>query len=428
VYGDALPVPHAVFLNSTMCHALDLDDVHLPASLHITSLLMPVVLGVGERVRASGVAVMDAFIVGIEVAGRVGREHQRFRTGIGFLPSSVVGGFGATFAACRLLGLDASQTVNAFGIFYAHASGNRQSLFELTLAKRIQPAIAAQAAVWAALLAARGFTGPEEVFEGEAGLFRIYGADGTPSAERILAARESYEVEWTTVKRFPTCGANHPAIQAALDLAQEHRFTADEIETVSLYLGEGGNALVGRPFQIRGEPQVAAQFCGTYAVAVALLRGRVGISEISNDRILHDEDIKDVAQRMKIVTHWDFTRQDRPEYEGYPDNFATPQVVRVTLTGGRSFTAERTFGSVFHPGHTDTQEVISKFHRSTGSTRICNESRSREIAEGILHLREVENVADFVRQLLVVDDGPWTRASEKDEPAERVVGQHTRRR
>jgi 2-methylcitrate dehydratase PrpD len=174
--GMKVPAPAATFANSVQLHAMDFDDYHGPSDSHVTSVLVPTVLAMGEVHDASGKETLAALILGAEVIGRLGRAYTSRRTQRGFLPTSIIGGFGATAAACRLHGCSVEQTVNAMGIWYAHCSGNRQALFDRTLTKRIQPGIAAQAGVFASYLARTGFTGPKRIIGGqEASLTRIYG-------------------------------------------------------------------------------------------------------------------------------------------------------------------------------------------------------------------------------------------------------------
>ena len=122
VFGTKLPVPSAAFLNSVMAHALDYDDLHDPSALHISSVVFPVVLAVGVMTGANGKDLLVAMTLGIEAACRIGMPYNRRRAGNqgrGFLPTSVIGGFGAAWAACRLLGHTVDQAVNAAGINYA---------------------------------------------------------------------------------------------------------------------------------------------------------------------------------------------------------------------------------------------------------------------------------------------------------------------
>ena len=117
-----LPMPNAAFTNSVMIHALDFDDIYMPGVLHITSVIVPAMLAAGEAAAATGRRALAAMILGIETAARIGvAERNRRRSG-GFLPTSLVGGFGAVITAASLLGLTQDQTVHALGINYAQAA------------------------------------------------------------------------------------------------------------------------------------------------------------------------------------------------------------------------------------------------------------------------------------------------------------------
>jgi 2-methylcitrate dehydratase PrpD len=404
VYGGRYPAPNAAFVNSSMIHALDPDDVHMPAILHIMSSVLPVTFAVGEMMRATGKDMMAAMVLGIEVAARIGIEHLRYRKHEGFLPASVDGGFGATASACRLLKLNRDQSVHAFGIFYAHASGNRQALFELTLTKRIQPAIAAKAALWAALLARKGITGPELAFEGDAGLFRIYGngMDAIPKEENFLGDRGFFEIERTGIKKFPTCGAHHGAIQAALDLAVDNDLKPDQIDHVEYYIGEGGNKLVGRPFRIGSQPQVSAQFCAPYAIALALVRRKVSVANISDEKIQNDRETMDVAERTKILTHWNFDPNLNKEYEGYPPFFGRPQMVRVITKDGKEMMRTRNQGDVLHPDHMHWDDVVEKFRVCAASSRIWPSDKTETIIDAVKNFEAVTDASDFIESCLIL--------------------------
>ena len=125
--GGRAPAEQAAFFNSLLVHALDYDDIYAMASLHVCSVLVPCCLAAGEQAGASGREVLDAMVIGAEVACLLGAACGGRRTGQGFLPTTVEGGFGAVAAASRLYGLTATQTVHAMGLYYAQAAGNRQA-------------------------------------------------------------------------------------------------------------------------------------------------------------------------------------------------------------------------------------------------------------------------------------------------------------
>ena len=193
-HGGKVPGPAATFANSVQTHALDLDDFHSPSITHITSVIVPAAFAMGERNGASGKETLASIVLGIEVAGRLGRACHGLHAHQGFLPTSVMGGFGATAAACRLQGCTVDETVNAMGIWYAHCSGNRQALYDRTLTKRIQSAIAARASVFASYLADKGLPGPKRIIAGQpASLVPIYGLT-VPADNAILWAGDRSDV------------------------------------------------------------------------------------------------------------------------------------------------------------------------------------------------------------------------------------------
>jgi 2-methylcitrate dehydratase PrpD len=395
VFGDRLPGPAATFVNSTLAHALDLDDVHLPSITHITCVVVPVALAVGEAVGASGKETLAAIAMGVEVAARLAVPEKRRLKG-GFLPSSVLGGFGATAAACRLKGCTVDQTVNALGIFYAHASGNRQALLDHTLTKRIQPAIAARAGVFAAHLAQRGVTGPGRVVEGEAGLFGIYGVEKgeIPTAADVAGKRAFWEIERVSFKKFASCGASHPIIQGAIDLANEHGLKAEDIAGIELF-GVGVNSgMVGVPWDPRHPiPHVMAQFCAPYEVASAIQNRRMGPAEITNEKIRADEAVSDLAARVELKN----PKQFGGEYPG-------GQTIRIRTRDGRSLVASRDRDHVLRPDLFGDEALIGKFMENAAFSALCPPARANAIRSAVWELDACDDIARFVRGHLIFQE------------------------
>jgi len=175
--GRRLALPSAAFCNSAMTHAMDFDN-NSNADIHILSIVVPVAFACAEDESKDGRDCLAAIILGVEAATRIAKPYLKAkRRHSYFLTTSLVGGWGGVAAAARLLGLSTEQTVHAMGIYYAHTCGNRQALLERALTKRMQPAIAAKAALYSVLLAQTGFTGPEQTFEGAGGFYRSYTLD-----------------------------------------------------------------------------------------------------------------------------------------------------------------------------------------------------------------------------------------------------------
>jgi 2-methylcitrate dehydratase PrpD len=400
VHGDQLPMAEAAFVNSGMVHALDYDDVFLPASLHLMSSIFPTALAVAESVRCSGREFLAALILGVEVAARLGRACRTVYSGVqaaGFLQSTIIGGFGTTAAACRLLRLTTDQTVSAMGVYYAQNSGNRQALYDKTLTKRLQPAFAARNALWAADLARRGITGPNEAIEGDAGLVRLYYNSQSDIDPDILNGfSDRWEIENVSVKQFCSCGACHPVARAALNLAVEEDIASDDIAELAIYVGEGGNRLVGMPFEVGTDPQVNAQFCSTYSAAVGVLRRRAGLAEFTSERVREDGEVANLAERTTILTH----RDDVPPVDPIPPGAnawaARPHGVFVTTHDGRTLQRWCSPYRVLAPDAMNWDSVVEKFKECVVFSGICQPERTQGVIEAVLELADASDLATLV--------------------------------
>ena len=393
-HGGKVPGPAATFANSVQTHALDLDDVHMPSVTHITSIIVPVAIAMGELNNASGRQTLAAVILGIEVAGRLGRAGKARLAHGGFLPTSLYGGFGATAAACRLQGCSVEQTVNAMGIWYAHCSGNRQALYDRTLTKRIQPAIAARAGVFASYLARKGFTGPHRVVgQQPASLTQIYGYRRNakpPTVAEVMAPLDCYEVQLLSYKHYASCGASHMAIESARRLAEEHNLKPGDIETIEIF-GVGVNSgMTGVPWRDSRNPHVLAQFCAPYEIASVIKNRRFGAAEITNQRIAQDKDVDALARRAKLC-HWKQWGGPKP----------AQQAVRILLKDGRKLQAWCEHDEVIHPDANPYEKLVEKFKENVVFSGLVNEKQAGELVTAIEGLDKVGAIADFVQQRLV---------------------------
>jgi len=389
IYGDKFPAPNAAFANSAMAHALDFDEVHKPAALHIMVSVLPAALAAAETAKASGKNLLASVVMGVEVAGRLGvpflkRKPKGGYDSLGFLPSTVVGGFGTTAAVCRLWGMSVEQTVDAMGIYYAQASGNRQALFDKTLTKRLQPAFAARDALWAASLARRGVTGPIEAIEGRAGLYRIFRNVDPCTADELTEPHDFFQIERHWIKQYPVCGGT--MIHAAVTLGRERRFKADEIERIEIYLGGAKKGLTTGPFVLGRTPQPCAQFNAAYHAALGVLRGDADVERFTDEQIRRDMEVARLAERVAL----------RTEMAGKPPRRC--EGVKVVMKDGRTFTRFARVEEISVPMPLD--RVIEKFHRLAEFSGICPRDRADAIKDSILSLDAVADVNAFVQNVV----------------------------
>ena len=393
--GRKLALPSAVLCNAAMIHALDFDNNYPAADIHILCIVVPVAFACAEETGADGRDCLAAMILGVEAASRIAKPYMRAsRSHEYFLTTSLVGGWGGVATAARLLGLSAEQTVHAMGIYYAQTCGNRQALLERALTKRIQPAIAAKAAVYSVLLAERGITGPEHTFEGPGGFFRCYTQD-PPPAEKDFVVPSLGAIEELTVKHFPTCGIHHANIASAIRLKREHGFACDEIERAEFYLREGGQTLVSMPFIPGSVPQVAAQFCAPYAIALALSRGEVAIRDFNTSRILADRETADLARRTK-----EHTRFADMGLRHYPHPKPGCRYTKVILRDGRVLEHESPSAPLNDPASMGLDQIREKFRQCVGMYGEVDPAAADAMADAILAIESAAPVSDLIASIL----------------------------
>ncbi len=212
------------------------------------------------------------------------------------------GVFGATAAAAKLLDLDEEATAHALGLAFAQASGTHQALVEKSVVKRMLSGLAARAGVFAAHAAKNGITAPREVFEGKHGFYALYGEGETRTLLDGLGER--YVTIQTVTNKYPSCTANHVAIDAALRLADEHNLKDEDIDAITITVSPFMDGLVGGKFDVGSNPQVAAQFSVQYSIACAIQRRELGIAEIQPD-VIPDPVINALVKKIKVVVESD---------------------------------------------------------------------------------------------------------------------------
>jgi 2-methylcitrate dehydratase PrpD len=402
LYGARAPAPNAAFANSAMIHALDYDDVYMPpGALHLTSMMVPAMLAGAEMSGATGREALAAMIMGFEIAGRLGIVECEYRRSAAFLPSSIDGGFGAVVTMARLLGLTPDQCADAMGINYAQAAGNRQALHDMTLTKRIQPALAVRSALWAVALARRGVTGPRRALEGESGFFKTYLNGEIPDAEEFTRPKDWFEVENTAIKRYTSCGAGHPCQEAAEILAREEDLQPADIDRVEIFPRDMKDGIVGQPFEIGRNPQVDAQFSAAYAVAFALLRGTPRIEDFTDEAVRAHTDVAELAKQVGFAE----TPDEIPEIlmDAPPDYlpYATRSYgVIVHTRDGRRLVRARCPAQTFEALSVTFDDVVPKYRACAAYSGVCDQDRSEAILEAVRTLDSapsIDGLLDLLR-------------------------------
>lgn len=297
-----LPLRDAALINGILIHGLDFDDTHSGGVIHATSSVLPTVLAVGAQRHASGRDMLAAYVLGVEVAARLGAVAKGAFHQVGFHPTGLIGAFACTLAAGRLMGLGEKQLVMAQGITLSAASGSLEFLEDGAWNKRFHPGWAANAGMTAAALAQQGFVGAKRTYEGRFGLYQSHLQAHFDPANLALATAglgETWELLQVAVKPYPACHFVHACIDAAVALVREQKLESGAVERVRALVPSEVVKTVCEPVANKRRPANSydAQFSIPYAVAAALQRGRFTLDELEDDA-LGDNHILALADRV----------------------------------------------------------------------------------------------------------------------------------
>src|ERR1043166_3277636 len=260
----------AALYNGALAHGNDYDDTHSVALMHASAVVMPTVLAIGERLKASGAEVITAAIAAYETALRIGMSVSSAFHARGFHTTSVCGIFAAAIGAGKLLRLDAQQIAHAIGIAGSQASGSLEFLSDGAWTKRMHPGWAAHAGIIAAQLAGNGFTGPATALEGRFGLFASYAGRPAPDESKLTAGLGgTWEILNMDFKPYPCGHISHPYMDCARQLRSQHNLSPGDIAAVELRVPSGAVPIVCEPLADKLKPasSYAACFSAPYRVA-----------------------------------------------------------------------------------------------------------------------------------------------------------------
>ncbi|MGP7884533.1 MmgE/PrpD family protein, partial [Raoultella planticola] len=280
-------------------HTLDFDDFHADFRGHPSTVILPALLALAaERADIDGDRFLDAYVIGVEAAGRLGLAAGPRHYTLGFHSTATLGTIAAAAACARFVGAGARDTAVILGIAATQASGLRAQFG--SEAKPLHAGLAAQAAVSATLLALSGFNGQaDKVLDA----FLTACCAGAQQTEKLIAG---WGAPWRIVhpglefKPWPTCGGTHGAADAARAIRQAWLLRGkniaglqQELERVEVSFPPGGDIAASVRQPTNG---IEARFSLEYVIAASLLRETLLLADFSQGAL--DEEIAALAQTV----------------------------------------------------------------------------------------------------------------------------------
>ncbi len=376
----SLSAPGAAMVNGYQIHNSEFDCVHEAAVIHPVTVCLAAVMAHADRIGGvSGRDLVTAVVLGVDVACHLGVATT---SGLRFFRPATAGIFAAAAGLGSVLRFDAGRQQALFGHVYGQLCGTMQPHTEGSMLLGLQIGFNARNALIAADLAQRGIPSIENTLEGPFGYFGMIEAKGDMA--RVLGdIGKLWRITEVAHKPFPSGRATHGMLDGFMELQAAHGFNAAEIDSAEARIPPLTHHLVGRPVIDDMSPNYA-RLCGSYVSARALLSGRLGIDDFSDERRCDPQTLA-LGRRIKAVV------------DGNPDaNALTPITVVVRLKDGRALS--RTIDTVYgNPAKPMTREAhLAKFRHNFETALLPlppdNSDRLIEMLDAIEHLGDVREI------------------------------------
>ncbi len=383
-YPFMAPSPSAALVNAAMGHALQMDDGDRWTIAHLGTEIIPAALAASELGASSGRELITAIVLGYEVAMRIGYAVNPSHQQRGFCPNSTLGIFGASTAVAKILNLRVEEVLDALGSAGTQASGVEQFVIDGSASQFLNPAHAAAAGVFSALLAQRGFSGSEAILEGAKGFCRAF-SDQCDFSKISVDLGEDFQITKVYFKPYPTCRAFHGAIDAILQIRRMKAIRADDVQKVNVKTYSYTASTMCNP-----PPDVvaAARLNMPYCLACALVENDVNIRHFT------EEKIRD-PQLIGAMRKFNFLEADEELNQFAP--YLWGAAVTIEMKGGESFEQKVAYPRGEPENPLSNEELVSRFRR-LASLRLDN-GRIDDITSTVNRLEQTENVVELTRLL-----------------------------
>ena len=384
-----LSAPHAALANGTLVQSFELDDVHRVGVLHVGAVTLPGVLAIMEmQPEKTGRDFLTACVAGYEIGPRVGMCMGQEHIGQGWHSGATVGVFSAAAGSAAAMGLSAAQTVHALGIGGTQSAGLMAAQYG-AMVKRMHAGRAAQSGLYGALLAARGFTGIQDVFESPYGGFCTTfsrSTDRFKMEELSSGLGERFETLRIALKFYSCVGSNHTTLDGLRDLQAAHRFTLPDIDKIVVHGSQVTMDHVG--WKYRPEGLTSAQLNLPYCIATLLLEGDVFVDQFTEAMVADPERMR-VSEIVSV--------KEDPAITARGNRYRHMVRVEVKLKNGGVLekTVEAPRGSEDHFA-TDA-DVIEKF-RKLAARRIADR-QIEQVIDQVMHAERLPSAATLLNAL-----------------------------
>ena len=367
--GKRVDPVSAALANALMIRCMDYNDIYWKQDPSHPSDIFPAAMACCERAGSGGKELIVGLVLGHEFEMRFCeaafpgiRERGWHHATLTAFVSPIVAG--------RALNLSWEQIQHAIGISAArHCTLGAVTAGKLTMMKNTVDPMATQSGVLAALLAEKGYSGPEHVVDGKEGLSHVFGPEWKLNL-LTDGLGESWRITQCGMKAFPTEALTHTPISAVLDLVKSNDLQPEQVEKIQIRSLARAADILSDPSKYDPHTKETADHSLPYVIAAALVERQVTPVQFTMEKIM-DAKIRAQLKKVEVVAD--------PEIERV---FPALQrvVVNITTTDGRALSKQLDFPKGDPRNPLTDQEVEEKFAAlaegvlSTGSQKKLKEA------------------------------------------------------
>ena len=377
--GARIDPVSATLANALMIRSMDYNDIYWKQDPSHPSDIFPAALACCERAGSGGRELIVSLVLGHEFEMRFCeaafpgiRERGWHHATLTAFVSPIVAG--------RVLHLSSEQIQHAIGISASHqCTLGAVTAGKLTMMKNTVDPMAAQSGVFAALLAEKGYTGPEHVVDGKEGLTHIFGPEWKLNL-LTDGLGESWRITQCGMKAFPTEALTHTPISAVLDLVKTNDLHPDEVEKIQIRSLARAADILSDPSKYDPRTRETADHSLPYVLAVALVERKVTPAQFTMEKIL-DANIRAQLKKVEVVADPDIEKA-----------FPALQrvIVNITTIDGRTFTKQLDFPKGDPRNPLTDQEMEDKF--GTLAEGVLSTGAQKKLKETIWNLENSDSI------------------------------------
>jgi len=381
-----IPMVNACLINSLMIRALDYNDIYWEQDPSHPSDLIPAALTPAEVLHKNGQELITAIVLAYEWEQRLCefaipgiRERKWHHATLTQFAAPLVGG--------KILGLTEDQLVHAVGISASHNHTlGAVTAGKLTMMKNTVDPMATQAGLFAALLANRGYEGPEHVLDGKEGLVDTFGGRFDLN---ILTdgLGESFRITRCSMKAFPTEALTHSPMSAVIKIMKKHNIDKKHIAEVKIRTVARAADILSDPSKYDPQTRETADHSLPYCIAATIVDGSVTPESFTEKKIF-DRELRSYLPKIKVIAD--------PDYEKtFPE--LKKAGVTITLENGPSFEIEVDYplGDFREPMDDDT--LMAKFDAMV--LPHTDKKKRDQIVDMVSNLDKLDDVSSLMQLL-----------------------------